>query len=83
MRLDRGVTVTRVEQTPGGFSISARDGRGEAEGRITLLFRDDPVALRGWTLVDGQGRTTQVRLGPLSPADRLAPGLFYIRDPRH
>ena len=83
VRLDRGVTVTNVEETPGGFSITARDGRGEAEGRITLLFRNDPVALRGWTLVDGQGRTTQVRLGPLSPADHLAPGLFYIRDARH
>ena len=83
VRLDRGVTVTRVEETPGGFSITARDGRGEAEGRITLLFRNDPVALRGWSLADGQGRTTQVRLGPLSPADHLAPGLFYIRDARH
>ena len=75
--------MTNVEETPGGFSITARDGRGEAEGRITLLFRTDPVALRGWTLVDGQGRATQVRLGPLSAADHLAPGLFYIRDPRH
>ncbi len=83
VRLDRGVTVTSVDETPNGFSISARDGRGRAEGRITLLFRSDPVALRGWTLVDGQGRTTQVRLGTLAPADHLAPGLFYIRDPRH
>ena len=79
VRLDRGVTVTGVEQTTDGFSITARDGRGEAEGRITLLFRGDPIALRGWTLVNGQGRATQVRLGPLSPADHLAPGLFYIR----
>ncbi len=83
VRLDRGVTVTKVEETPDGFSITARDGRGEAQGRITLLFRNDPVALRGWSLVDAQGRTTQVRLGPLSPADHLAPGLFYIRDARH
>ncbi len=82
VRLDRGVTVTDVEQTADGFSISARDGRGEAEGRITLLFRNDPIALRGWTLVNGQGRATQVRLGPLSPADHLAPGLFYIRGVR-
>ena len=83
VRLDRGVTITGVDETPNGFSISARDGRGQAEGRITLLFRSDPVALRGWSLVDGQGRTTQVRLGPLAPADHLAAGLFYIRDPRH
>ena len=83
VRLDRGVVVTGVQQGAGGFSIAARDGRGQAEGRLTLLFRDDPVALRGWNIVDAQGRETQVRLGPLSPASHLAPGLFYIRDPRH
>ncbi len=79
VRLDRGVNVTDVEQTADGFSITAHDGRGGAEGRIVLLFRDSPMALRGWNLVTGQGRATQVRLGPLNPADHLAPGLFYIR----
>ena len=70
-----------MDETPGGFSIAAKSG--QAAGRLTLLFRSAPLALRGWNLVDAQGRQTQVRLGPLSPAEHLAPGLFYIRDPRH
>ena len=81
VRLDRA-DLTAVEETPNGFSISAR-GHGEAQGRLTLLFRSDPVDLRGWNLVDAQGRETRVRFGALSPADHLAPGLFYPRDPRH
>ena len=81
VRLDRA-DLTAVEETPNGFSISAR-GHGEAQGRLTLLFGSDPMALRGWNLVDAQGRQTRVRLGALSPADYLAPGLFYPRDPRH
>ena len=83
VRLDRGVVVTEVDETPNGFSIDARDGRGQAAGRLTLLFRTAPVALRGWNLTDAQGRLTQVRLGPLVAETHAAPGLFYIRDPRH
>ena len=83
VRLDRGVVVTGVDETPGGFSIDARDGRGQAEGRLTLLFRTAPLALRGWNLTNAQGRLTQVRIGALTPQDHPAPGLFYIRDPRH
>ena len=72
MRLDRA-DLTAVDETPGGFSISAR-GHGDAQGRLTLLFRSDPVELRGWTLVDAQGRETRVRFGALSPAEHLAAG---------
>jgi outer membrane lipoprotein-sorting protein len=81
VRLDRA-DITAVDETPNGFSISAR-GHGDARGRLTLLFRSDPVELRGWDLVDGQGRQTRVRFGELQPAEHLAPGLFYPRDPRH
>jgi outer membrane lipoprotein-sorting protein len=81
VRLDRA-DIAAVEETPNGFSITAR-GHGQAEGRLTLLFRSDPVELRGWNLVDSQGRETRVRFGPLQAADHLAPGLFYPRDPRH
>ena len=75
VRFDR-VNVTEVAQAGDGFTIEARN----PQGRIALRFSNDPVALRGWTLTDGQGRKTRVALGPLSPAEHLAAGLFYIRD---
>jgi outer membrane lipoprotein-sorting protein len=81
VRLDRA-DIASVEEAPNGFSITAR-GHGDAQGRLTLLFRADPVELRGWNLVDGQGRETRVRFGSLTPAEGRAPGLFYPRDPRH
>jgi outer membrane lipoprotein-sorting protein len=81
VRLDRA-DITGVDETPNGFALTAR-GHGDAQGRLTLLFRNDPVELRGWNLVDAQGRETRVRFGALTPAERLAPGLFYPRDPRH
>jgi outer membrane lipoprotein-sorting protein len=75
VRFDR-VNVTGVEQTAEGFTVDARD----AHGHIALRFSADPMALKGWTLTDGQGRRTRVALGPLAATEHLAAGLFYIRD---
>lgn len=82
VRLDRGVVITGVDRTDQGFSINARDARKQAEGRLTLYFSNDPVALKGWNVVDGQGQETRVRLGALTPASSLDPSLFELRDPR-
>ncbi len=82
VRLDHGAVITAVEQGAGGFSITAKDARRKAEGRITLLFGDDPVSLKGWTIIDGQGQETRVRLGELTPVADLDPGLFVLKDPR-
>ncbi len=82
VRLDRGVVITGVDRTDQGFSINARDARKQAEGRLTLYFSNDPVALKGWNVVDGQGQETRVRLGALTPASSLDPSLFELRNPR-
>ncbi len=80
VRLDRGVVVTQVDQAADGFAITARDGRKEAAGRITLNFSNDPIVLRGWSVIDAQGRETKVTLGALTPVSDLDPNLFTIQD---
>jgi outer membrane lipoprotein-sorting protein len=82
IRLDRGVVITRVTRTAEGFSVSARDGRKEAEGEITLTFADPPLRLTGWSVSDAQGQATRIRLSGLAPASGLAPSLFVLKDPR-
>lgn len=80
IRLDRGVTVERVTRAGDGFTLSAR-GRRRQEGRIELTFASEPVRLRGWTLIDAQGRATRVSLSGLTPAT-LSNDLFVLRPPR-
>jgi outer membrane lipoprotein-sorting protein len=82
VRLDKGVVITAVTEIADGFSISARDGRKEADGSITLRFSSDPIALTGWTVTDSQGQRTQVAIGELHPVADPDPGLFVLRDPR-
>lgn len=82
VRLDRGVQVIRVARESDGFSITARDGKKETAGQITLAFLDKPMTLQGWSVTDAQGRTTQVRLSDLAAAPGLDPSLFVLKDPR-
>lgn len=82
IRLDKGVTVTRVARMADGFSITARDGKKETAGQITLTFTDTPLALAGWTVTDAQQRPTQVKLLDLQRTSGLDRSLFVLKDPR-
>jgi outer membrane lipoprotein-sorting protein len=82
IRLDRGVRVTRVQRLRDGFSITARDGKKQTAGEITLSFTDSPLALAGWTVTDAQGRPTRVQLQGLERASGLDRSLFVLKDPR-
>lgn len=77
IRLDKGVTVTRVTRTSDGFSITAADAKKETKGSITLNFTDGPLALSGWTVTDVQGQT-RVQLSGLKRSAALDPTLFVV-----
>lgn len=82
IRLDKGVQVTRVARASDGFSITARDGRRQTAGQITLFFTDAPLALAGWSVTDAQGRATRIQLAGLAATAGLDPALFVLKDPR-
>jgi outer membrane lipoprotein-sorting protein len=81
VRLDRGVVVTKVDRSGDGFAITARDARRPALGGITLRFSQAPLMLKGWTVLDAQGKTTEVMLKGFSRRADLPAGLFVLHDP--
>jgi len=83
IRLDQDVEVFRVGRYDDGFYLSARSATGQTrtEGYITVVFGDHPMQLRGWTLVDGQGQATKVKITSLTP-QAIRPELFVLNDPR-
>ncbi|MDB5460769.1 MAG: lolA [Caulobacteraceae bacterium] len=83
VRLDQDVEVTRVGSYEDGFYLTARNANGQAqtEGYITLVFGGSPTTLRGWTLVDGQGQATRVKIASLKPQP-INPEIFVLNDPR-
>jgi outer membrane lipoprotein-sorting protein len=62
VRLDDNVEVVGVEEALGTLRIDVRDPDAPDSGKVTLIFSDDPLALKKWELTDAQGITTQVSL---------------------
>lgn len=54
---------------------------GMGEGEITLDFLEGPLALRSWTVIDGEGKTTKVSLLDPRYDVNLDPVLFKFVDP--
>jgi len=83
VRLDQDVEVFRVGRYDDGFYLSARNAHGQTrtEGYITVVFADNPMRLRGWTLVDGQGQATRINIASLTKGP-IRPELFVLEDPR-
>lgn len=81
IRLDKGVQVTKVTRAADGFTITARDGKRETAGQISISFADTPMRLVSWTVTDAQGRATQVRISDLQKTSGLDPALFVLKNP--
>ena len=69
----------------GGGGLTAitlfRTGQA-AEGRLTLVFSDQPTELRQWVVVDAQARETRVSLYQPEYGGRFPNLLFDFNDPR-
>ena len=76
VRLDHGVSVTRVDRFSDGFALTAVDSHHRGQGQIVLVFASNPMQLREWSLTDTQGRVTRVRLTELRVTSGLDPALF-------
>jgi outer membrane lipoprotein-sorting protein len=82
VRFDRGVAITHVDETGGGFTLAARDAAHPNQGEVVLTFSTSPLRLREWQLTDRQGHTTDLRITELRSVSGLDPSLFVLDDPR-
>ncbi len=62
VELSDDMRVERVEQARGALRVSLRDAGNPDIGEVTLVFQDEPLALRKWQVVDAQGILTEVSL---------------------
>ncbi len=80
--LDKGVVIDQVSRSADGFSITAHDGRKQAEGRIRLVFSTTPLTLKSWTVTDAQGQSTRIDISEFKSVIGLSASLFQLKDPR-
>jgi outer membrane lipoprotein-sorting protein len=60
--LSGGITVTAIRRLPGQLQVSLVRTDSPGDGTLTLIFADQPLTLRQWTVVDAQRRETHVTL---------------------
>ena len=81
VRFKGDVEVTNVISKEKTTEISLIRTEDPDAGYITLVFEDNPVALKEWSVVDGQGITTRVSLSNMQSGVTLNPQLFKIQSP--
>jgi len=82
VRLSGDVTVTGLDRSGGFLRVTMFRTAEPGEGRLTLVFQPEPLALRQWAVTDPQGRETRVSLSRIETGLRLPAGLFQFNDPR-
>ncbi|HHL42351.1 MAG TPA: outer membrane lipoprotein carrier protein LolA [Hellea balneolensis] len=82
IKLEDDVEVISLQKTPMALSLTARDGSGQMDGTITMVFDPQNLALKEWIIHDGFGQQTRVILSELRYNEKLNPRLFVLRDDR-
>jgi outer membrane lipoprotein-sorting protein len=75
-RIELAPGAVAVRKEGGVLRIAVVDPRRRDEGVLTLVFNDNPLELRQWTVVDVQGLTTVVALTGVEINPPLDPELF-------
>ena len=79
-KLSGDVTVTSFLRTPGQLQVGLVRAASPGEGTLTLILADDPMLLRGWVVVDPQGKQTRIVLTDLEQGARLDAKLFEFQN---
>ena len=80
INLAEDTEVVALQKLPGQWIVSARDGSGQQEGAITLVFDSETLALQTWIIVDDFGGATRVSLSNLQYNGRIDPRQFVLRE---
>jgi outer membrane lipoprotein-sorting protein len=76
------VTVTGMRHLPGQIEMTLVRTAHPREGSLTLVFADNPLTLRQWTVTDAQGQRTTITLTNIELGGKFDQSLFEFIDPR-
>ena len=82
LKLSGDITVTKVVAYPGQLQVTLTRTSSPNDGSITLIFADNPLALRSWTVVDAQSRETRISLYDVQLGGSFDQSLFVFIDPK-
>jgi outer membrane lipoprotein-sorting protein len=78
---DQDLLVTRFERGADVLRITVVEKDQPETGAVTMVFSENPLALRQWTILDQQGKSTTVTLSGPRFGMPLDAKLFVYQDP--
>lgn len=76
------IVVTGIDRQPGLIQITTQRAASPEDGSLTLIFADNPLALRQWAVTDAQREETRVSLFSIQLGGSFDPRMFEFNDPR-
>ena len=78
IRLSGDVTVSGFSHANSQVQVTLQRTASPSDGSLTLVFSDQPFALRSWTVVDAQSRETRVDLYDVAVGGTFPATLFAL-----
>lgn len=80
--LSDGITVTALDKRPGALRLTMHQTKEPEAGSVDLIFADQPLELRQWTLTDSTGKQARIGLFDVRMGGDLPNELFATPRPR-
>lgn len=80
-KLSGDITVEEVRRTGGLLEITMVQTRKPQEGKIIVRLAENPLQLRGWSIIDARNNRVNVALSDLKTGIPLAASLFKYDGP--
>lgn len=75
------LAVERVERSDGMLQLTMSQAKKPQEGKVVVRVGENPMVLRGWTIIDNRGQRVDVSLHGLQTGLQLADRLFKYDGP--
>lgn len=75
------LAVEKVERADGMLQLTLSQARKPQEGKVIVRLGENPMVLRGWTIIDNRGQRVDVSLNGLQTGVQLADSLFKFDGP--
>jgi outer membrane lipoprotein-sorting protein len=75
------LTVEKIERTDGMLQLTMSQTRKPNEGKVIVRLGENPMVLRGWSIIDSRGQRVDVSLNGLQTGLPLAASLFKFDGP--
>lgn len=76
LSLSGDLTVEKIDRVNGLLEVTMIQARKPQEGKVIVRFAENPMLLRGWTIVDSRGNQVTISLSEMQTGLQLADSLF-------